>query len=33
LLEDESPLDLYDHGELRRTTVAQLAREALVALK
>jgi hypothetical protein len=33
LLNDESPLDLYDHGELRRTTVAQLAREALAALK
>jgi HEAT-like repeat len=33
LLDDERPLDLYDHGELRRTTVAQLAREALAALK
>ncbi len=33
LLADEHPLELYDHGELRRTTVAQLAREALLALK
>jgi hypothetical protein len=31
--DDEEPLDLYDHGELRRTTVAQLAREALAALQ
>jgi hypothetical protein len=33
LLDDERPLDLYDQGELRRTTVAQLAREALAALE
>jgi HEAT repeat protein len=33
LLDDEHPLELYDRGELRRTTVAQLAREALTALK
>ena len=26
-------LELYDNGELRRTTVARLAREALAALK
>jgi hypothetical protein len=33
LLDDDHPLELYDQGELRRTTVAQLAREALTALK
>lgn len=33
LLDDERPLDFYDRGELRRTTVAQLAREAIAALK
>lgn len=33
LLEDEGPVDLYDQGELRRTTVAQIAREALAALE
>ncbi|MGQ9688676.1 MAG: DVU0298 family protein [Desulfobaccales bacterium] len=32
LLEDDSPVTLYDAGELRRTTVAGLAREALAAL-
>ena len=32
LLGDHSPVDLYDQGELRRTTVAQMAREALAAL-
>ncbi len=32
LLGDDSPVDLYDQGELRRTTVGQLAREALAAL-
>jgi hypothetical protein len=33
LLDDEHSLVLYDGGELRRTTVAQLAREALTSLK
>ncbi len=33
LLEDESPVELYDQGELRRLTVARLAREALDALE
>lgn len=33
LLDDDSPLDLYDKGELRPTTVAQIAREALAALE
>lgn len=33
LLEDEHPVELYDEGELHRTTVAQLAREALKALE
>jgi hypothetical protein len=33
LLEDESPVELYDQGELRRTTVARLAREALANLE
>jgi|UniRef100_A0A7C3ZAQ7 hypothetical protein len=33
LLDDESPLDLYDRGELRRTTVAEIAREALAVLE
>jgi hypothetical protein len=32
LRDDDSPVDLYDQGELRRTTVARLAREALAAL-
>jgi hypothetical protein len=32
LLGDDSPVNLYDQGELRRTTVARLAREALAAL-
>jgi hypothetical protein len=32
LLGDDSPINLYDQGELRRTTVARLAREALAAL-
>jgi len=32
LLDDEGPVELYDKGELRRTTVAQLTREALAAL-
>lgn len=32
LLGDDSPVNLYDQGELRRTTVAQMAREALAAL-
>jgi hypothetical protein len=33
LLDDESSIELYDRGELRRTTVAQLARKALAALE
>jgi hypothetical protein len=33
LLGDEGPVELYDRGELRRTTVGQLAREALAALE
>ena len=33
LLGDESPVELYDQGELRRSSVAQLAREALAALE
>jgi len=33
LLEDEAPVELYDQGELRRTTVARLAREALEGLE
>jgi hypothetical protein len=33
LLNDEGPVELYDKGELRRTTVAQLTREALAALE
>jgi hypothetical protein len=32
LLDDESSIELYDGGELHRTTVAKLAREALAAL-
>jgi hypothetical protein len=32
LLDDDSPVKLYDRGELRCTTVARLAREALAAL-
>lgn len=32
LLEDDSPVTLYDAGKMRRTTVAGLAREALAAL-
>jgi hypothetical protein len=33
LLKDEAPLTLYEQGELNRTTVAHLAREALARLK
>jgi HEAT repeat protein len=33
LLDDEAPVEVYDHGELRRTTVARLAREALAQLE
>lgn len=33
LLTDAHPLELYDRGELHRTTVAELAREALAALE
>jgi len=33
LLDDEQQVELYDQGELRRTTVARLARQALAALK
>lgn len=33
LLTDEEPLMLYDEGDLRPTTVAQLARQALAALE
>jgi len=33
LLADEAPVQLYDQGELQRTTVARLAREALAALE
>jgi hypothetical protein len=32
LLDDHGPARLYDRGELRQTTVAQVAREALAAL-
>ena len=32
LLEDERPVEIYDRGELRRTTVAQVGREALASL-
>lgn len=32
LVADEEPVELYDQGELRRTTVGQVAREALAAL-
>ncbi len=32
LVGDESPVDLYDQGQLHRTSVAKLAREALAAL-
>jgi len=33
LLEDERPVAIYDRGELRHTTVAQVAREALASLE
>ncbi|MCX5893992.1 MAG: hypothetical protein NTW80_13700 [Deltaproteobacteria bacterium] len=33
LLSDERPATIYDRGELRRTTVAQVGREALAALE
>jgi HEAT repeat protein len=33
LLQDEAPVELYDRGELRRTTVAQVGREALASLE
>lgn len=33
LLSDERPVAIYDRGELRQTTVAQVAREALASLK
>jgi hypothetical protein len=33
LLTDESPVNIYEQGELRHTTVAELAREALGCLK
>jgi hypothetical protein len=33
LLDDEHPVSIYDRGELRHTTVAQVAREALAALE
>ena len=33
LLDDGAPVELYDQGELRRTTVGQLAREALADLE
>ena len=33
LLDDEAPVEIYDHGELRRTTVANLARDALAGLE
>jgi hypothetical protein len=33
LLDDEAPVEVYEQGELRRTTVAQIAREALTALE
>jgi hypothetical protein len=33
LLTDERPVELYDQGELRRSSVAQLAKEALTALE
>ncbi len=33
LLEDDAPVEVYDQGELRRTTVARLAREALANLE
>ena len=33
LLDDEGPVEIYDQGELRRTTVSQLAKEALAALE
>ena len=33
LLADEAPVQLYDRGEVHAVTVAQLAREALAALK
>ena len=33
MLADDGPVVLYDQGELRRTTVAQLARKALAALE
>jgi HEAT repeat protein len=32
LLSDKSPIQIYEHGELQRTTVAQTARKALAAL-
>jgi hypothetical protein len=33
LLQDDSPVEVYDRGELRRTTVAQIGREALASLE
>jgi len=33
LLDDERPVELYDQGELRRSSVAQLAQEALTGLE
>jgi hypothetical protein len=33
LLSDERPVAIYDRGELRRTTVAQVGREAMAALE
>ena len=33
LVDDQRPVKLYDQGELRHSTVAQLAREALAALE
>jgi hypothetical protein len=33
LFDDRQPVELYDNGELRRTTVAELAREAVAALE
>ena len=33
LVEDEEPVELYDGGELHRTTVGRLAQEALATLE
>jgi HEAT repeat protein len=33
LLDDEGPVELYEHGDLRRTSVARLARNALAGLE